>query len=147
MARPDIDGVTHRSVYLPVIRSAMHEPLATFDFPDPAYPSGDRATTTIAPQALFMTNSQLVHDQMGKLAASLLEPRELSDAQRLELLYEILFSRPPVVEETSSALRFVEQYGDAADGLLGEDQPDLRRRSWQALCRVLVSTNEFIYVE
>ena len=29
-----------RSVYLPVVRSAMYEPLTTFDFPDPALPSG-----------------------------------------------------------------------------------------------------------
>jgi len=136
-----------RSIYLPVVRSAMYEPFTTFDFPDPALPSGDRAATTIAPQALFMTNSQLVHDQMGRLAARLLQQQDLPDTERIGLLYEQVFSRLPEPVEVARTLQFVRDYENVAESLVEQDQANLRLRAWQALCRVLVSTNEFIYVE
>ncbi|HZZ82380.1 MAG TPA: PSD1 and planctomycete cytochrome C domain-containing protein, partial [Gemmataceae bacterium] len=38
-----------RSLYLPVIRNNVYDVFQLFDFPDPGFPSGDRATTTVAP--------------------------------------------------------------------------------------------------
>ncbi|MEX2027629.1 MAG: DUF1549 and DUF1553 domain-containing protein, partial [Pirellulaceae bacterium] len=49
-----------RSLYLPVVRNNVYDLFQLLDFPDPAIPSGDRATTTVAPQALLMLNSDLV---------------------------------------------------------------------------------------
>ncbi len=134
-----------RSVYLPVVRSSMYDALTTFDFPDPAVPNGDRATTTIAPQALFLTNSRLVHDQMGHLAKQLLE-RLPTNEDRVVDLYELLFSRAPTAYEITRSIQFVEAYQQRDDR---EPEPNISRaqRAWQALARVLVSTNEFIYVE
>lgn len=136
-----------RSVYLPVVRSAMYEPLATFDFPDPAMPNGDRPTTTIAPQALFLTNSQLVHRLMGAMADKLLASAGLTDADRIRAAYEQIFTRVPSENEAADALRFVDNYAAAVRHAGEESAPAARRRAWQALCRVLVSTNEFIYIE
>ena len=132
-----------RSVYLPVVRSSMYDALTTFDFPDPAVPNGDRATTTIAPQALFLTNSRLVHDQMGHLAKQLLD-RLPTDEDRVVYLYELLYSRPPTDYEIRRATEFVESYRRHDPRNLSVEA---RLHAWRGLARVLVSTNEFIYVE
>ena len=49
-----------RSVYLPVVRNHLYDMFQLFDRADPSVTTGDRATTTVAPQALFMMNSDLV---------------------------------------------------------------------------------------
>ncbi len=48
---------SRRTVYLPMIRSGVFDVLQTLDFPDPAMINGSRQTTTVAPQALLMMNS------------------------------------------------------------------------------------------
>ena len=48
---PALYQSARRSVYLPVLRSALYDVFQAFDFPDPAVPNGDRATTTVASQA------------------------------------------------------------------------------------------------
>ena len=75
--------VSRRSIYLPVIRSAQYEVLQAFDFADPSFPSGERAVTTVAPQALFLMNGKIVHEQTeGPGPARLLAEKNLDDAGR-----------------------------------------------------------------
>ena len=52
-----------RTVYLPVIRNAPPPMLETFDFPNADTLNGRRDSTTVAPQALFMLNSEFVARQ------------------------------------------------------------------------------------
>ena len=49
-----------RSLYLPLIRNHLYDVFQLFDFPDPAVSTGDRPTTTVGPQALFLMNSEWV---------------------------------------------------------------------------------------
>ena len=49
-----------RAVYIPVVRSSMYEVFQAFDLPDPATSNGDRNSTVVAPQALFMMNGSVV---------------------------------------------------------------------------------------
>src|SRR5581483_1754956 len=51
-----------RSVYLPVMRSDIYAVFQAFDFADPSTASGERATTTVAPQALFLMNGKIVRE-------------------------------------------------------------------------------------
>jgi hypothetical protein len=130
-----------RTLYLPVIRSDVYSMLQAFDFADPSVQSGERATTTVAPQALFLMNGALVQEQTRALARHLLG-RPVDDAGRVHLAYEKAYARPPTDAETARALRFVaavEQHLPAG--------ADRRLRAWQSLCRVLVAADEFIYVE
>ena len=61
-----------RSVYLPVVRSSMYEMFQAFDLPDPSTPNGDRNSTVVAPQALFMMNATLVLKATRAMASKLL---------------------------------------------------------------------------
>jgi cytochrome c553 len=135
-----------RSVYLPVIRSDLYRVFQAFDFADPSTPSGERPTTTVAPQALFMMNSKLVLEQTRHLATDLLDRGDCDDAGRVRLAYERAYGRLPTTAETARALGFVRR----VEGLLEGEKvapAERRLRAWQSLCRVIVAANEFIYVE
>ena len=62
----------HRTVYLPIVRDGLPEILTLFDFPDPSLIIGERATTTVPAQSLFLMNNPFVISQSENLADSLL---------------------------------------------------------------------------
>lgn len=143
---PAVYDSMRRSIYLPVVRSALYEVFQAFDFADPSTLNGKRDSTTVAPQALFMLNSGFVLQQTRSLAAKLLGDSGLDDAGRVRRLYEWSVSRPPTDRETARGLEFVERYADAGvvKQLTAEES---RLRAWQALCRTILASNEFVYVE
>src|SRR5690606_331124 len=49
-----------RSLYLPVIRNNLYDGFSLFDYTAADVPNGDRETSTVATQALFLMNSDLV---------------------------------------------------------------------------------------
>ncbi|MFO0843082.1 MAG: PSD1 and planctomycete cytochrome C domain-containing protein [Gemmataceae bacterium] len=53
----DLDGSRHRSVYLPVLRDRLPDVLDLFDFAEPSLVTGDRETTNVPVQALYLMNS------------------------------------------------------------------------------------------
>jgi hypothetical protein len=133
-----------RSVYLPTLRSALYEVFQAFDFPDPAVLNGDRATTTVASQALFMMNGTLMKSASESLAASLLTDASADDRARLRTASRRILGRPPAEEELSDWESFLARYQSAAS-LAGENAPRRRLFAWQGFCRALLSSNEFIY--
>ncbi len=134
-----------RSLYLPVIRNNVYDVFQLFDFPDPAVPNGDRATTTVAPQALFLMNSDWVAQLCEHLAQGLLKDRTLDDVGRVRLLYRTAYGREVTGSETAGMLSLVRE----VEAALRDREPDAgqrRVRAWAGACQVVVSANEFIYV-
>ncbi|MBC8353543.1 MAG: DUF1553 domain-containing protein [Planctomycetes bacterium] len=135
-----------RSVYMPVVRSALYEVFQAFDFAEPSVPAGKRQSTTVAPQALFMMNSKIVADATRAMAEKLLENENADNVARIETAYRIAYGRTPEKIEVQRALSFVEAYAESL--IAKETSPDEARiKAWQSLCRVILSANEFIYVE
>ena len=124
-----------RALYLPVIRNHVYALFELFDFPDPGTVNGNRADSTIAPQALYLMNSPLVLRATESMAEALLKEADLTNAQRVQRLYAQVFNRPPKVKETQRAVVFINNF--AQD----------RLASWQALSQALVSSNEFLYLK
>jgi hypothetical protein len=135
-----------RSVYLPVIRSALYDVYTAFDFGDPTVMNGDRPTTTVAPQALFMMNSQLVLEQTRALAALLLSHKELDDVGRVQFAYQTCYGRPAADAEARRALEFVQRLEQGQASRL-PNADAARLSAWQSLCKALVAANEFVYIE
>jgi cytochrome c553 len=135
-----------RSVYLPVVRSALYDVFQAFDFADPTVMNGRRDVTTVAPQALFMMNSPLVSQATRSWAIGLLRERFDDDSACVQVIYEQAYSRPPSTAELSRALSFVERYRESQISL-NTAVDEARLRSWQSLCRAVLSANEFVYVE
>lgn len=136
--------IPRRSVYLPVVRSALYDVLQAFDFADPSFPSGERATTTVTPQALFLMNGKIVHEQTRSWTTKWLADKSLDDAGRIRRLYLQAFSRPPSDREIARSLEFIERIESE---FTRKWATDARTQAWQSFCRVIVSANEFVYVE
>ncbi len=62
----------HRTVYLPIVRDQVPDVLTLFDFPDPSLLIGERPTTTIPAQSLYLMNNPFVIRQAEALAEKLL---------------------------------------------------------------------------
>ena len=134
-----------RSIYLPVIRNHLYEVFQLFDFSDASVPNGDRPTTTVAPQALFLINSDFVLQIAERLAQKLLSRSDWNDTDRLRWLYLRTYSRPPTELESERALKFLKRFGQSDEYAM--DSVSVRAQSWQAYCQVLLCSHEFIYVK
>ena len=135
---PELYAMPVRSAYLPVLRSALYEVFAAFDFASPSTSNGQRGATLVAPQALFMMNSDLMESASRGLAARVLREIPSGDPARVTLAHELAFSRPPEPDEERIWLSFLDRY-EAATGD--------RTSAWNGLCRVLLASNEFLYIE
>ena len=145
-----------RSIYLPVVRSALYDVFQAFDFADPSVISGTRQSTTVAPQALFMLNSEFVSQQTRAAAESLLADSIIDDSARVNRLWLTAYSRPPTQPEIDRSLAYVDlltnrllsdsAIADSSRQSLGQ-QTSARLQAWQSLCRVTLASNEFVYLE
>ena len=122
----------HRTVYLSVVRDGLHEMLTLFDFPDPSLIVGERATTTVPAQSLYLMNNPFVIRQAEALADRLLAGGG-GDAGKLTRAYQICYSRRPSDKELQGARAFLENYGRKQDS----------RSTWAALCQALFAGAEF----
>ena len=81
------DQSKRRTVYLPLRRSNLPSVLTLFDFGDATTPGEGRSQTNVAPQALYMMNSDFVAKQARSLASQLLGDGALDDAGRIRGAY------------------------------------------------------------
>ncbi len=140
------DSYAHnrRSVYLPVIRSAVYDVFQTLDFPDPSVTNGQRTATTIPTQSLFMLNSSLADQTAEAFAKSILLVKG-DDTDRVRGAYRRAFGRSPTAREEARVLAYLRNSEEAADPKLTAEGN--RLRVWRGLCRVLLASNEFVFVE
>jgi mono/diheme cytochrome c family protein len=134
-----------RSLYLPVIRNNVFEMFQLLDFPDPAVPTGDRATTTVAPQALMMMNSDFVMQAADALAGRVLTA-DSTDSERIREIYVTCLGREPSAEEISQDLKLIQ---DTFQTLSSDDRNEKDRlvAAWSVACQVVLASSEFIYLQ
>ncbi|MCX6368656.1 MAG: DUF1549 domain-containing protein [Armatimonadetes bacterium] len=131
-----------RAVYLPVVRSALYDVYTAFDFGDPTVMNGDRPSTTVAPQALFMLNSSVVLSATKAQSEVLLKDTALDDEARVRSLYLTCYGRPATTAEVLRAFDFLARFEAAY-----AKAPNPRQSAWQSLCKSLIAANEFLYVD
>lgn len=134
------DQSRRRTVYLPLRRSNLSSLFTLFDFGDATTPGEGRSQTNVAPQALYMMNSELLAKQAGSFARQLLDDSSLDDAGRIRRAYYRTQSRPPQEAEVQAALRYIRHF---PGGPGGQTAPLL---AWTSFCRTLVASNDFLYV-
>ncbi len=97
---------TRRSLYHPVLRNSLPELFEVFDFADTSVSIGERARSTVAPQALVMLNHPWVVARAEATAKRL--ERELSTAESaVEHLHQLCFGRSPTDREMEACLVFL----------------------------------------
>lgn len=137
---------TRRSIYLPVVRNNVYDLFQLLDYPDAAIPTGDRTTTTVAPQALLMMNSEFIARASSDLAKRLFAQSPDDAAKRLEQLYQLAYGREVTPDEIEQSKSFVTEI----DKALAASEPDpaaRNQRAWASLCQVVLASNEFIYLQ
>jgi cytochrome c553 len=131
------EKLSRRTVYLPLRRANLPTLLNLFDFGDATSVNGKRANTNVAPQALFVMNSEFVGERARNIAQSVAGE---APARRAELLFTRLLNRKADAAEVDLALSYVAQLREKFPKLTELD-------AWQSLCRIYLGSNDFIYVD
>jgi len=137
----------HRSIYLMIQRARRHPFLALFDAADPNISTANRQATITPTQSLYLMNSPLVHEQADRLAtrilASVNHPSGDSDPIVVKS-YELALARRPNADERASAADFLKR---SLEVLQTASDTDALQGATAAFCRVLLTSNEFLYVD
>ena len=135
------ERMKRRSIYFMIKRSKLIPSMQIFDAPEPLVSAGDRPTTTIAPQALHFMNNNQVRECASAFAGQL-------DAASTELAirtaYLTALAREPTAGELADSVMFVEQQAKSYEADRIGNAPRLALTDF---CQVLLSLNEFIYVD
>jgi Protein of unknown function (DUF1553)/Protein of unknown function (DUF1549) len=113
-----------RSVYTFQRRNLRHPFLEAFDQPDSNLSCPKRERSTTAPQALSLLNSDEVLEASTALAVRLAK-----EPDRIDRAYRLILGRAPSERERGRAAEF------------------LKESPLAELCRALVNTNEFVYLD
>ncbi|MDA7504197.1 DUF1553 domain-containing protein, partial [bacterium] len=138
-------ATTRRSVYLPVIRNNLYVGFSLFDYTDASVPNGDRSTSTVAPQALYALNSDLVLTAAEKLAERLIEQHADDLGLRVQSLYKISYGRLPTHSEIEAVQDYLLNFNSSPTET--EESTTQNLKAWTALCQAFLISNEFIYVQ
>jgi hypothetical protein len=113
-----------RTIYSFIGRRKLDGMLALFDFPQPVSTSESRMRTNVPPQRLFLMNSPFVEEQAKALATRV----QGDDSAKIREAYQLVYGRDPEDRELK----------------LGQDF--LRDADWTQYARVLLTSNEFLFV-
>jgi hypothetical protein len=136
---------THRSVYLMTQRLQRHPFLALFDGPDTNESTAARSTSTVPLQSLYLMNNPFTRERAERFARRLLA-ESTDPTRRVERAYALAWCRQPTAEEVAKAIAYVRRY-DEELARLGLPTEQREREAWTSYCRVILSANEFVYVD
>lgn len=135
------ETLKRRSVYIPLRRANLPTLLNLFDFGDATTMTGKRQLTNVATQALFWLNSQFLTEGSTKVAQSLLVSEAKNDATRLATAYLLILNRKADQSEIDAGIKYLENFKQKFAGDKAE------QKAWQSYCRILMASNDFIYVD
>ena len=122
-----------RSAFLMVQRQQRDPYLALFDGADPNASTAVRQQTTVPTQALYFMNSPFFHQQATGFANRLLLLAD--DRERIQAAFQLLFQRVATGADVSQANAFLEKHPGNTD------------EKWAAYARILLASNEFLFVD
>lgn len=128
-ANPDPAEHNRRSVYLQMKRSLTLPMLQIFDAPDTATSCPRRESSTVAPQALAMMNSEFTVAQADKFASRIKKLTGESPEASVDTAWRLALGRLPAAQERETALDY------------------LRRNSLPRLALLIFNMSEFIYAD
>ncbi|MFM8474174.1 MAG: DUF1553 domain-containing protein, partial [Planctomycetaceae bacterium] len=121
-------GVWRRTIYRFAPRGGRNSFLDTFDCPDPSAAAQKRASTTTPLQALALLNNDLTFEMSEALAERVIREGASTAESQLQAVVRLTLGRDAAADELDTGVKFVQQHGLPA---------------W---CRVVLNSNEFLYV-
>ncbi|HVJ85299.1 MAG TPA: PSD1 and planctomycete cytochrome C domain-containing protein [Caulifigura sp.] len=140
-----------RSVYVQARRSRPLAVLDTFDWPSMSPNCELRRASTVPPQSLMLMNSDFVIDVAKSLATRVTSAVPDDAAGQVSAVWNLVYARPPAADEAVTALSFLVQQAEhfrkhpAKKGQALAESPEAEAMT--SLCQMLLSSNEFLYVD
>ncbi len=119
-------GMHKRTVYGFVSRRKLDGTLSLFDFPNPNASAEQRLVTLTPLQQLYFLNSAFVNDRAQALAAKLAGDPEA----RIRGAYKTILGRLPAADELKTSLEYIKA----------------GKEDWPGFAKILLSSNEFLFV-
>ena len=138
------ESQTRRSIYFTVKRSKLIPMMTLFDAPEPLVSQGSRDSTTIAPQALMLMNNPNIRTYARNLAKRLVPFADKSIGEAVKQGYLITVGRKPDRAERKDSIAFVNEQMSLYKA---DNKPNERNLALADFSQVLLSLNEFVYVE
>ena len=134
-----------RSVYLMRQRIQRHPYLALFDAPDANVSTDARTDSTVPLQALYLMNNPFAQTQATALARRVLGASS-NDDERARLACQLAWSRDPSAGEIRKANEYLARVRTELERT-GIQQDELDQAAWTSYARVLLTANEFFYID
>jgi hypothetical protein len=135
----------HRSVYLMTQRLVKHPFMAIFDGPDTNGSTDLRPHSTVPLQALYLRNNPFVQEQAAGFALRLIASD--SDVQaRIRRAYELAWGRPPEAVEIDRWVHYLRNCRIAL-AAAQKSEAAIEREAWTSLAKVMLTSNEFLYID
>lgn len=115
----------------------MHPFLGLFHGPDTNTTTDTRPVSTVPQQALYLMNSPETQKLAAALAGRLLTAAN-DDVARLQLAHVICYARPATAAEVERSRKYLQEY---------RRQGQAEAAAWTSYARILLSANEFVYVD
>jgi len=143
--RPFLADSSHeyRAVYLPSRRLGKHPYMELFDGPNPNECNARRPVSTVPLQALYWMNSDFIRDNARSLARRVMVDASQPD-ERIRRATSLAYNRPPSADELRDLSAYAKDY---AKGVETKDAAEKDLRVWTSVCRLLLSANEFVYLD
>ncbi len=140
-------SVPRRTVYGFVNRDVIPGLFSTFDMADPNTCVAKRPHTTVPQQTLFVLNSSFVNEQARELAEHDQVRSAANDEQRVVVLYRRVLSRSPSDQEIRLVLNYVRRLAGASRSNGEQPEQSVGVDAWQDVAQVLLSSNEFVFLD
>jgi Protein of unknown function (DUF1553) len=131
---------TRRSVYTAAFRNVRHPLFEVFDFADINQPIGQRTTSTVATQALFLMNSPKVIEQARAAADRVLKTPE-DTTKRIQHAFQLSLQRPASAQELAQVRDYLES--STSGNASAEEQRDV----WARFIQTLWATPQFRFLD
>ena len=128
---------SRRSIYVPTFRNSMLEIFEVFDFANPNLVVGDRNTSTLPTQALYLMNSPFVLEQSRYAAHRILDEKDSMEG-RIEFAYRRFLGRHPTKNEVAESKLYIETASEKSD----LNELDV----WSNFCHALFASLDFRYM-
>jgi hypothetical protein len=123
-----------RSVYVFQRRSLNYPLLETFDASVPTTSCSRRVISTTPLQALTLYNGEFANEESRAFAKRVLSEAGTDAGKQVERAFLLAYGRLPTAAERRQALQFLDSLAGSGDALDG-------------LCRVLINSSEFVYLD
>jgi hypothetical protein len=135
-------------MYVQHLRKQLPTHLENFDYPQMNPNCVERHDSIVAPQALHLMNTGMVHELAGHFAQRVMEKAGTDPAKQIELVYLLALSRPPSDEEKQVGLdalcKLFEKWTKPADS----GKPEVAKlKALTTYCHAIMNSAGFLYVD